>query len=388
MTVRAVYVSHNGIRTALVRSQVLPYLDGLHRQGIAFDLVTFEDDRLPTVADGFRWWPVTRHRGSGLIAKALDILQGAVVVARLSRGATLLHARSYVPAVIAAVAGALTRRPYIFDMRGFLPDEYVDAGYWRSTELRYRLLRLAERSLLRRAAHIVVLTEAAARRLRAEPRYARFVGDTPITAIPCAVDLERFRPLAERGAAPTLVYTGSLGSFYELDPMLAVYRAARALVPRLRFLIVNRGEQELVRASIARAGLDGADVELRSADFAEMPGLVGAAHVGIALIRQSPSKVGSSAVKIAEYLACGLPIVVNAGLGDIDVQVREHDAGHVMAAYGPDDIAGAGRAVAALLTDEGARSRARGLAETAYDVRAATARYAEVYSAVAGASTT
>jgi glycosyltransferase involved in cell wall biosynthesis len=386
------YVSHNSIGTALVRSQVLAYARGLLPLGFATDLITFE--RGGTFPDGEfpreRWHPIRARAGASLAAKALDIITGTVLAIRLAAGrhARLIHARSYVPAAIALVAGAVTRRPYIFDMRGFLPEEYVDAGYWRTTDLRYRVLRLAERALLRRAAHIVVLTEAAARRLRTEPRYARLVGNTPVTAIPCAVDLDRFHPVATRASAPTLIYTGSLGSFYELDPMLAVYRSARALLPGLRFVIVNRGEQDLVRSSIARVGLDGADIELRSADFAEMPGLVAAAHVGIALIRQSPSKVGSSAVKIAEYFACGLPVVVNAGLGDVDAQVREHEAGHVMPGYGSDDVAMAGRALAALVGDEGARARARALAESAYDVRAATARYAEVYSRVAGASTT
>ena len=389
---KVVYLSHNSITSALVRSQVLPYLDGLRAYGASFDLITFESDRsspqkLPATIN---WWPVRSQRGSGLLAKATDIVRGTMLVARLihAHGATIVHARSYVPGAIALLTARLARRRFVFDMRGFLPDEYVDAHYWTTSDIRYRSLRAAERWLLRGADEIIVLTEAAARRLRTEARYTGLIREKPVTVIPCAVDLDRFRPLASRASTPTLIYTGSLGSFYELGPMLGVYRAARDVLPSLRFVIVNRGEQELVRSMIASAGLAGADIELRAADFDEMPAIVGAAHVGIALVRQSPSKSGSSAVKVAEYLACGLPIVVNAGLGDVDVQVREHDAGHVVPGYGADDIVTAGRAVAALVANEGARARARALAEAAYDVSAATARYAEVYSRVAGASTT
>jgi glycosyltransferase involved in cell wall biosynthesis len=387
-----VYVSHNSITTPLVRSQVLPYLDGLRAYGASFDLITFERDGLSPQSPPatIKWWPVRSQRGSGVLAKATDIARGSILAARLIRShrATIVHARSYVPGVIALMTARVTGRRFVFDMRGFLPDEYVDARYWTTSDIRYRSLRAAERWLLRGADEIVVLTEAAARRLQTEARYARLIRDTPVTVIPCAADLDKFRPLTSRARVPTLIYTGSLGSFYELDPMLAVYRAARELVPDLRFVIVNRTEQALVRSMIARAGLDRSDIELRSADFAEMPGLVGAAHVGIALVRQSPSKVGSSAVKIAEYLACGLPVIVNAGLGDVDVQVRHHDAGHVMSAYGPADIAEAAHAVAVLAFDEAARSRARGLAEATYDVRDAIRRYADVYSRVAGTSTT
>jgi glycosyltransferase involved in cell wall biosynthesis len=385
---QAVYVSHNAVETALVQSQVLPYLRGLSARGVSVDLVTFESSGGAAKPDGVRWWPVQRQQGAHLFAKAADVLRGVITVTRLSRRAGLLHARSYVPGVIAAVAAKLTGRPFVFDMRGFLPDEYIDARYWTMGDLRYRVLVRAEGYLLARAAEVVVLTNAAARRLRTEPRFARRLGATRVTVIPCAVDLARFRPAAERDRVPTLLYTGSLGSFYALDEMLQVFRAARDLVPQLRFLIVNQSEHDLAREAIARAGLLDAAIELRGADYSEMPGIVGRAHVGIALVRQSPSKAGSSAIKVAEYLACGLPVIVNAGLGDADAQVSTAHAGHVMPGYLPSHIVAAGRALQALLTDEGARTRARSLAEHEYDLATGVERYADVYARVSAASTT
>lgn len=378
--------------TALVRSQVLSYLRGLAARGFEADLITFE--RGGSFPNGEypreRWHGVRTRPGSSLAAKLVDVLRGVVLTVRVarSRHASLLHARSYLPAAVALVAGALTRRPYIFDMRGFLGDEYVDAGYWQRGDLRYRVLRMAETLLLRRAAHVVVLTHAAARVLASDPRYARAVGATPVTVIPCAVDLSQFRPADRRGDVPTLVYSGTLGSFYELDPMLAIYREARGLLPGLRFLILNRSEQDVVRDAITRNGLSDAPIEVRGADFADMPRLLADAHVGIALVRQAPSKLASSAVKIAEYLACGLPVVVNSGLGDTDAQVREAGAGHVLASYAEAEVAAAAKAVVALASDEDARRRARILAEREYDLESGIDRYAEVYARLSGASTT
>src|SRR5262249_12031951 len=146
------------------------------------------------------------------------------VVLRESRRhrANAVHARSYVPAAIAWLATRLTRRPFIFDMRGFLGEEYVEGGHWSRLSLRYRVLRFVEQLLLRSAAEIVVLTEVAARRLRAESRYAAAVRSTTITVIPCAVDLERFQPRV-RSSVPTLIYAGSIGMTYALDEMLTLY---------------------------------------------------------------------------------------------------------------------------------------------------------------------
>ena len=62
-----------------------------------------------------------------------------------------------------------------------------------------------------------------------------------------------------------------------------------------------------------------------------------AADIGLSFIKPSYSKLASSPTKIAEYLASGLPIICNAGIGDLDVLiegdrvgvlVRELNAGH------------------------------------------------------------
>lgn len=385
---RVVYVSHNEIDNGLVRSQVLPYLRTMaERHDVATRLITFE--RGGTFPDGEfprdHWIAIHARRGSGLLAKAMDVVAGVIATARtvIRHRAHLIHARSYVPAAIALVVGLLARRPYVFDMRGFLGDEYREVGYWTSRDMRYRALRLFERPLLRRAAGVVCPTTEAERRLRSE--YATETRGTPVVVLPSMVDLERFRPQEHRSADPTLVYSGTLGSWYMLDEMLRVYAAARSRVPDLRFLIVSRSAPSLVAEAVARTGLDPAGVSLRSAAFSEMPGLLGTAHVGIALVRQVRSKLSASALKVAEYLACGLPVIVNAGLGDIGSQVERGRAGHVVPDYAAEALRRAGDAVVALLEDEGARRRARSLAEEEYDLQEGARRYVELYRlAVAG----
>lgn len=386
---RVVHVTHNGIGTPLVRSQVLPYLRLLAARGHEVDLVTFERGD-PYPEGEFpreRWHAAHPRAGRSLLAKIADFLVGVRVVARIARRrrAEVLHARSYLPAAICWVVGLVLRLPYVFDMRGFLGEEYVDAGIWAPDDLRYRALRLSERRLLRDAAAIVVLTHAAARRLRSAPRYVCETRSKDITVIPCAVDLDRFRPPTSRSSTPTLVYSGSLGMWYLLDEMVSVYARARQIEPDLRFLFLNRNEHGLIRRAWARAGLPPEDVEIRATDFGRVPSELGRAHVGIALLRRAPSKVGSSPIKIAEYLACGLPVVVNEGLGDSDDQVRRADAGHVVPSYDAPALAAAGAAVVTLIRDGAASGRARSLAEDVFDVRAGASAYDGVYRRIASA---
>lgn len=96
-------------------------------------------------------------------------------------------------------------------------------------------------------------------------------------------------------------------------------------------------------------------------------------------MKRVPSKIGSSPTKIGEYLACGLPVVVNEGLGDSDQQIREANAGHVVPTYDEPALMAAGAAVLDLLHDVTARDRARSLAERVFDVRAGASQYDAMY---------
>lgn len=382
---RVIYISPNGIGTPLVRSQVLPYLRGLTARRCAeFRLVTFERGD-PVPAGEFiteRWHGLRPYPGGHMLAKVGDVVRGAALVLRLAlrERPDVLHARSYLPAAIAAIVGLVVRSPYVFDMRGFLGDEYVEGGHWLASDLRYRVLRIAERVLLRGAAAIVVLTERAAERLRAEPRYAPYSCGKPIVVVPCAVDLVRFRPPAVPASHPTLVYSGSLGMWYLLPEMLRVYRAARARMPDLRFLILNRGERGRIASALEQEGLGSAPVEVRSVAYEAMPAALAEAHAGIALLRQVPSKLGSSPVKVAEYLACGLPVIVNRGVGDMDDLVARYGAGHVMQSFDEGEILRSAEALVALVADTRARENARRLAEEVFGIEGAVERYARLYA--------
>jgi hypothetical protein len=58
--------------------------------------------------------------------------------------ADFVHARGYVPAFLAQRLGV----PFLFDMRGFWPDERADGGLWSRGSFGYRLWKRIETSLL------------------------------------------------------------------------------------------------------------------------------------------------------------------------------------------------------------------------------------------------
>jgi len=54
-------------------------------------------------------------------------------------------------------------------------------------------------------------------------------------------------------------------------------------------------------------------------------------------IRSTYSKKASSPTKQGEIMAMGVPIVCNAGVGDTDRIIREHEAGAVIENFGPEN---------------------------------------------------
>lgn len=372
-----------------MRSQVLPYLRGL-QEVAEVHLLTFEGASVesPPPMDetrGLRLYRLSYHKRPNVPAKMLDIATGVVVVAwiALRHRIALFHARSHVAAAVAAIVALVTRTPWVFDMRGFLADEFVEAGAWKVGGLKYQVVRAVERWLLRRSTAIVVLTDRAVDRLRSEPAYAEAVRERPVAVIPCAVDLVRYQDDGGTERSRTLAYIGSVGTWYLLDDMLRFFGRLLEAQPGWSFLIVNRQQQPEIRRAIARAGLPESSVRLMSAEYDEIPGILRGCAAGIVLLREGLSKLGSSPIKLSEYLACGLPVVVNTAVGDAPRLVASARAGVVLGAL--DDASlqrGAAELVAIVDEGEAARQRARGLAEATYSLEGGVALFRALYGAI------
>lgn len=394
------YLTYHGLAHPLGRAQCLPYLLRLAREGRARLLVvSWESDPLPDdalrreVADaGIEWCELRYHSRPKGVAKIADIVRGLVAAIRLARGRRVdgIHARSYVPAALALVLGTWLRAPFIFDMLGMLADEYADIGYWHRAGLFYRATKAAERILLRRAAAVIVLTRRNADHLT---EIKALGASTRLVVIPCCVDLRRFACAGSqefpRSDSPMLVYSGGIGTWYMASEMLDFVAVALRSTPNLRFRLITREDTAWLRPEILRRGIPASTVEVRRGHPDEMAGLLCESDVGISFIRPSFSKEAASPNKFAEYLACGLPVVTNAGVGDLDTTMRRHEVGSVVAAFTGDEYAGAWRQVLELLRADarGLRARCRAVAQDEFAAEIAVERYVALYDSLSSSPT-
>lgn len=401
----ALYISYDGLTDPLGQSQVLPYVFGLAERGIRFHVLSCEKpDRFRSMGSavaatlrrkGIGWSPVPYTKRPPVLSTLFDIARLWYAARRImaQERVNLVHCRGYVPSLIGrriAVRGGI---PFVFDMRGFWPEEKVDAGAWRLTNPLYRrvfeFFKREEAACFAAARSTVVLTHAARRELVRRGS----VAESSLSVIPCSVDFDHFvvQSPAARGAVRhklgigvndlLVVYLGSLGTWYMLDEMLEFFGVLRQRTDRqARFLLVTPDSGEMVRAAAGSRGISLDALRVVSATREEVSLLAGSADFGLSFIRPTASKVASSPTKIGEYLAMGLPVVTGPGIGDVDEVLAELGAGALVRSFDHDGYAGAVDDVLKLLMAD-PRSIRDGAREH-YDLRLAVDEYARIYSNV------
>jgi glycosyltransferase involved in cell wall biosynthesis len=343
-----VYLCYLSLDDPLVHTQVIAYLEGLAADGHRIHLVTFETRRLTRrerrevrarlFARGIRWHSLRYHKRPSLPATIYDTVAGALYATALMIRHDLdtLHARSHVPAGMALIAQRLQRRrrpALIFDIRGLMAEEYVDAGRWQVGGVPYRLTKAVERVAVHRADGIVVLTERI--------RQSMFNGRGGTHAIPCCADLRALVVAADRREATraelglteatVMVYVGKFGGWYMAAEMAGFFAVARRSIANLHFLILTQGERDEITRALEQRGVT-SGFTITSVPPEQLGRYLTAADFGISFIRPVPSKASSSPTKIGEYLGAGLPVVCTSGVGDLDALitgdigtlVREH----------------------------------------------------------------
>jgi glycosyltransferase involved in cell wall biosynthesis len=400
---RALYVSHTGMTEPLGHSQVLPYVEGLVRAGFRMDIVAFEplratadeiravEERLSGSGIGYYW-----SRRSSSHAFAVKLAEATRALARLlARGLSarprILHARSYLPSAVADIAAAVSPGTrLLFDVRGLLGEEYVDAGHWSADSYRYKLLKRFEKRLFARADGVVVLTERHRRHLRDEARLV--AQDTPIEVIPTCVDVARFSASAEArarwrhalgvGSRFALVYAGTLGAWYREEEMVRLFAALRRRRPSC-FALYTHSPTDRFEAALAAAQVPREELMVRRVAPSEMPAALAAADAAVSFITPCFSKLGSSPTKTAEYLAMGLPTVLNRGIGDGNQLIDEVPAVIDAGGLGPEEIERAAERLSAADVN-GLRESARRAAVERFSIEdVGIPRYRRLYERLA-----
>jgi len=390
----------------LGQSQVIPYLKELSRAGVSLTLLSFEGAKAYTPTGRKRcerlraelasseidWHFLRYHKRPSLPATSYDVLAGIRYGSRLvrSKQIEMIHARSHIPATIALRLKRRFGLRMIFDLRGLMAEEYVDAEHWKKGSVSYRLTKAMESASLQASDGVVTLTE------KIWPAIKDWKGlrgrDVIHEVVPCCTDLELFRfskSDRERIRAEldlqdrfVMVYSGSIGGWYLTDKTADFFGALLKRKPNSHFLWLTGGDKGLIEKLMSDRGISSNQFTVRRVAPAEVSGYLSASDVGIAFYKPTFSRLATSPVKVSEYLACGLPVIVNAGVGDSDTFVESQTVGAVVKDFNEGEYKRTLMTIENLLARD-VRERARTVAESFFDVRrTGLERYARLYEKI------
>ncbi|MDD5072402.1 MAG: glycosyltransferase [Candidatus Omnitrophica bacterium] len=392
---KILYITYDGLMDPVAQSQVLPYLKGLSNRGFGISVISFEkkermgagkgreEVKAELEKNGITWGPLKYHRSPAIPATVYDIIKGSCsALSSIRKGDVgAVHARGYIPALIGLFLKRVAGKRLIFDMRGFWPDEKVDAGAWEKGSPVYALFKKIERMLIKGSDEIVVLAGSAERSLKKD-----FPG-AAITVIPCCVDTGFFGP-KPRGDIlpgdamnrPVLIYLGSTGTFYDLDGMALFFKALKEKIRGAYFWLVTNSAAGEVEGVILGHGIDRHDFAVTGLSRKDIPLALSSSALSIMFYKRRLSSAGCSPIKFAESLSCGLPVVINSGIGDTEEVINRENVGVVADLSGPGGIEEAAVKASGLLpVSEGLRKKCVSSAKEYFSLEQGIDKYSMIY---------
>lgn len=406
------FLSYTGLLEPIMSSQGIPYLEGLAASGYRFTLLTYEkkqdlkrvgSDEVSRIrrdlADrGIEWKCLRYHKRPKAVSTFFDICVGTICSFFLimRKRIRIVHVRGVTPGAMMIPLHKVLGVKLLFDMRGRLAEEMAAGGLWRPESAQFRMIKAAEKYLLKTSDAVTVLTQ----RHMGLNRSIDYVRnrDIPMDVIPCSVDTKKFdyrsrdvlafkKRLGVEGRF-IVMYQGKIGTFYLADKMLDFYKKLLEAVPNTVFFVLTVDDPDVIIKLADRKGInkDGIKV-VRNERFELIPDYLSIADAGIFFIN-SHEKLGSSPIKLGEFLSCGIPVIINPGVGDTDSFVRDHRVGVVVNGFEEQNYEDAIEELLRLKKDKaGLQERCRQAAEEHLSLTDAVARYAAIYEAMNGSIT-
>ena len=383
------YIASGGIEEPLIVSQVLRYLQRLKTTFDTCHLITLERCmpkqseaiKRELEAGGIHWHGLRSAAGLRMVNLWRDVFNGYRLGKKLiaEHRLNVIHARSFIPGNIGLRLAKKTDARLLYDMRGFWSEEKFAKGTIKSKAV-LGIARSMERRLFQKADALVSLTHAGDEQL---------CGDgvkTPIHVIPCCVDTELFQPKnSSDGASASvenlrLISVGSLGPGYLPEAVMGLFEAALNVDSAASLQLLTRSDAGRIRQVADQSNCDWNRIQMSAAEPDEVVRFLQNADVGLCMIQPSKAKIASSPTKLAEYLACGLPVIANAEMiGDVGAILTKNRVGVVVDRFDQAGFADAIKQLLVLFDDPKLSQRCRETAVEQFSVDVAVARYSQAY---------
>lgn len=361
------YVTVDSLPEGVGSSQIVPLISRLSAAGLKINLISYEKTSPSAQLVGYfqslgvDWNPRT-FGANGLIGGVgrLNNLRQEI------QETNLIHARSDIPAVSAIFSGIA---PVLWDVRSLWADQKVMIQKSLLNKSLYRFYRGLESVAANKSQGMSTLTSAVIPIL--EQRHKKL--PKLRTVVPTAVDFDRFRLNPTMPITTRALFSGTYNQYYDLD-------LSRLFMEEIRKIIsIETHWARPSESSKSHLGIGENKVFLSTQNG--MADLIPNYSFGVSICKldSGPSLTAAMPTKIGEFLACGRPIVVNGGLGDMDQFIEEFNAGVILDGS-PLNLKESAAKLVSLIADKETPRRCRALAEKYFNMDIGSKKYLEIYT--------
>jgi len=361
------YITIDAIAEGVGSSQITPLVTRLSQTGLKINLISYEKSKPSSeLTDYFKLigvdWNARPFGTNGITAGVHRLNDLRREISRTD----LIHARSDIPAVSAL---ASREAPVLWDVRSLWADQKVMIQDNLINSRLYHSYRKLESIASHQSLGMSTLTSAVVPILLDRNKKLPALR----AVVPTAVDLDRFQLNPKMPSKVRALFSGTYNDYYDLD-----------LSARLMEELRSQAELEIHWArplESSRLEIGVGETKVFPSAQSEMAQLIPNFSFGVSIckLNAGPSLTAAMPTKIAEFLACGRPIVVNKGLGDMDRFIEEFNAGVIVDGSANNLVESASKLIE-IMNDINTPLRCRALAEKYFSMDIGASTYLNLYT--------
>jgi glycosyltransferase involved in cell wall biosynthesis len=401
------FISYDGMTDPLGQSQIIPYLIGLTKNGYRFTILSCEKSErycldkkeIENLLKPFpiKWIHIAYHRRPAVFSSVYDtlMLQRKARKLHAKEKFDMVHTRPGTPALVGLWMKKNHGVKFLNDIRDFFAESRIDSGAWNKKNFIYRRVYLffkqKETEALEECDGIICLTESAKKIITSGPEYKN---EIPLEVIPCSVDMNLFDPAKinqeEKLKFKTELniddndfifsYLGSIGSWYLTDDLMLFFKIISDKIPHAKFLFISPDKHETILSAAKKAGLEENKIIIKKAKRSEVPVLLSFSKFSVFFIKPCYSKQASSPTKHGEIMAMGIPVITNAGVGDMADIVEKSQSGIVIKNFSKSEFESIANKIAKGISFD--KTTIRNAASEYYNLENAVEKYGRIYKAI------
>ena len=406
---KILFISYDGMTDPLGQSQVIPYLQGLSKNGFPIFLLSCEKENafaenkavVDQMLEGYniQWMPLGYTKKPPVISTLIDIIKLRKAAKRIHRQhkIDMVHTRPGIPALVGLWMKKKLGVKFLNDIREFYAESRVEGGMWNLKNPLYRTVynyfKKKEWEQLEQSDGLVCLTYAAQKIIQQLPACKKSI---PLEVIPCSTDLELFDPLRIGPEEKTALkkelnindtdfivsYLGSIGGWYLTEEMMQFCKILSDKKPETKFLFISPHRHDTIVAAAAKYDVPPEMIITKKAGRLQVPALLSLSDYSVFFIRPCYSKQSSSPTKHGEIMAMGIPLITNSGVGDVEDIVLKYNSGLVIRGFTPDVFDQAAEQI--VQGNHFDPATIRGGAKDFYSLNTAIEKYTKIYRRILG----